>query len=294
MTTELTELFYTQELNFQQNAAKLVKSLSKDKDFNDVTIVCAEGVKFHAHKVILSASSPFFKNVLLHIVNHHNHPVILLPRVMAEHFQNIVEYIYCGETNIHTSEIDNFMETARTLEITGFVRNILITGLVNALKPTELANPVTNETELELPVETQDVMDLFDERDNQHLDLNARIEDLVHNRGEPMTNELFAEIAMNSDETVANNAAAAMDIIIQQAEDIVEIQTTGRTLSQLEPMKLPSGGFKCAACVYVGRNKADVKKHHAAEHIGIPHMCTRCNISYKFRSSFVKHLKKCT
>ena len=35
-----------------------------------------------------------------------------------------MEYIYCGETNIHTSEIDKFMETARILEITGFVQKV--------------------------------------------------------------------------------------------------------------------------------------------------------------------------
>lgn len=48
--------------NFQANITSQFETLRDDEDFTDVTIAC-EGQRLQAHKVVLSACSPFFKEL---------------------------------------------------------------------------------------------------------------------------------------------------------------------------------------------------------------------------------------
>ncbi|RZC37510.1 BTB domain containing protein [Asbolus verrucosus] len=48
--------------NFQANITSQFEALRDDEDFTDVTIAC-EGQRMQAHKVVLSACSPFFKEL---------------------------------------------------------------------------------------------------------------------------------------------------------------------------------------------------------------------------------------
>lgn len=48
--------------NFQANITSQFETLRDDEDFTDVTIAC-DGQRLQAHKVVLSACSPFFKEL---------------------------------------------------------------------------------------------------------------------------------------------------------------------------------------------------------------------------------------
>ena len=55
--------------DFNRSVTKSFGSLRNEKDFFDVTLVTDDEVQVSAHKLILSACSPFFKNILRK--NHH-------------------------------------------------------------------------------------------------------------------------------------------------------------------------------------------------------------------------------
>lgn len=48
--------------NFQANITSQFETLRDDEDFTDVTIAC-EGQQLQAHKIVLSACSPLFKEL---------------------------------------------------------------------------------------------------------------------------------------------------------------------------------------------------------------------------------------
>lgn len=48
--------------NFQANITSQFENLRDEEDFTDVTIAC-EGQQLQAHKIILSACSPLFKEL---------------------------------------------------------------------------------------------------------------------------------------------------------------------------------------------------------------------------------------
>ena len=64
-------------------------------DFADVTLVCEEDTHIEAHKILLSACSPFFRTVLKK--NKHAHPMIYMRGVKTKDLSAIVDFIYLGE-----------------------------------------------------------------------------------------------------------------------------------------------------------------------------------------------------
>ena len=84
--------------DFKENTVSALGRLREDNDFADVTLACEDGQQMEAHKVILSASSPFFQSLLKR--NKHPHPLIYMRGVNSEELVAIVDFLYRGEANV--------------------------------------------------------------------------------------------------------------------------------------------------------------------------------------------------
>ena len=91
--------------------------MRNESNFSDVTLVCEENVEIEAHKIILSASSPFFNTVLKK--NKHSHPMIYMRGLKAKDIVAIVDFMYQGEANIFQDDLDAFLAFADELQIKG-------------------------------------------------------------------------------------------------------------------------------------------------------------------------------
>ena len=79
MTTEKFSLKWN---DFKENVSSTFLSLGNDTDFTDITLACEDDNQVEAHKVILSASSSFFQNILKR--NKHSHPLIYMKGMKYE------------------------------------------------------------------------------------------------------------------------------------------------------------------------------------------------------------------
>ncbi|XP_026486174.1 protein abrupt-like isoform X2 [Vanessa tameamea] len=102
--------------NFQTNIVSALDSLKCSEDLVDVTLTC-EGRNIKAHKVILSACSPYFRNVFKE--NPCQHPVIILKDVSADDILSLLSYMYQGEVFIEESKLSSFLHTAALLQVKG-------------------------------------------------------------------------------------------------------------------------------------------------------------------------------
>ena len=80
--------------NSQTNMVSSFKHLRNEKSFTDVTLAC-DGQTCKAHKMVLSASSPYFKALLEE--NPAKHLIIILKDVPFQHLTAILEFIYAGK-----------------------------------------------------------------------------------------------------------------------------------------------------------------------------------------------------
>ncbi|XP_011297317.1 uncharacterized protein [Fopius arisanus] len=114
--TESQQQFCLRWNNFQANITSQFEALRDDEDFVDVTFAC-DGRRLQAHKVVLSACSPYFKELFK--TNPCKHPIIFMRDVEFEHLQSLLEFMYAGEVNISQAELPTFLRTAESLQIRG-------------------------------------------------------------------------------------------------------------------------------------------------------------------------------
>jgi len=108
--------------NYQASLTNAFKSLLENEDFVDMTL-SAGGKTLRAHKVVLSACSSYFKQ-LLKGISHWQHPVLVLRDVPFIDLYTILEFIYMGEVNIGQGDLQSFLRTAELLQIKGLAENV--------------------------------------------------------------------------------------------------------------------------------------------------------------------------
>jgi len=102
--------------DFQTNMVSSFKHLRDEKSFTDVTLAC-DGQTCKAHKMVLSACSPYFKALLEE--NPAKHPIIILKDVPFNHLTAILEFMYAGEVNVAQDQLPAFLKTAERLKVKG-------------------------------------------------------------------------------------------------------------------------------------------------------------------------------
>ena len=116
----MSEKFCLRWNDFEANISTAFQELRDDKDFFDVTVACEEE-QIQAHKVILSACSPFFRSVLKR--NPHQHPLLYLKGVGYRDLMSIVTFMYHGEVNIAQEELNSFLAAAEELRVKGLTQH---------------------------------------------------------------------------------------------------------------------------------------------------------------------------
>merc|ERR1719508_355929 len=102
--------------DFHNNLFNGIKYVTESNDFSDITLVC-EDDQIEGHKLVLSASSDFFKRIL--VKNPHPHPMLYLKGVKVEVMKSLLTYMYTGEVALEKQHLNMFFETAEDLKITG-------------------------------------------------------------------------------------------------------------------------------------------------------------------------------
>ena len=80
----------------------------------DVTLAC-EDETLQAHKVVLSASSSFFRGLFRKTKQ--SNPIIFLHGILYKDLVALLDYIYTGETQILAEDMDRFIKVAKELKI---------------------------------------------------------------------------------------------------------------------------------------------------------------------------------
>jgi len=115
-----SEKFCLRWNDFESNISVAFRELREEKDFFDVTLACDDS-QVQAHKVILSACSPFFRNVLRR--NPHQHPLLYLKGVKYKDILSVLNFMYMGEVNVAQEELNTFLSVAEDLKVKGLTQN---------------------------------------------------------------------------------------------------------------------------------------------------------------------------
>ena len=116
MVSKSGQNFCLQWKDFENNISSGFRELREEKEFLDVTLAFHD-CQVQAHKVILSACSPFFRNILNQ--NPHPHPIIYLKGVKSGEMEAILNFMYHGEVTVAQDDLNTFLSLAEDLEVKG-------------------------------------------------------------------------------------------------------------------------------------------------------------------------------
>ena len=136
---------------------KFHNALLAEQKLTDVTLACDDGFKIGVHKTIISASSLFFREVIM--ASNNPNPFIYLRGVKEEILLCLLNFIYIGETTVKTENVDDLVIIGNELKITGIMEMEVQDG-TSRLEETEKSDKL--ETPLNLTKEMKCEQDSYD------------------------------------------------------------------------------------------------------------------------------------
>ena len=112
-----SEQFCLKWNDFSENILSTFIELRTENDLSDVTLACEDGSQIEAHKLVLSAGSHFFRNLLRK--KKRETPMIYMRGLKSSELTAIVDFLYLGEVNIPETELNSFLLIAEELQLQG-------------------------------------------------------------------------------------------------------------------------------------------------------------------------------
>lgn len=111
-----TQAFCLRWNNYQSNMVNVFDQIFHDEKYVDVTLVC-EGTFIKAHKIVLSACSPYFQQIFDTVAS--PHPVIVLKDMLLSELKPILDFMYKGEIYVAKEQIGVLLRVAESLKVRG-------------------------------------------------------------------------------------------------------------------------------------------------------------------------------
>jgi len=137
-TMSSSEKFCLRWNDFESNISVAFREIREEKDFFDCTLSVGSR-QIQAHKLILSACSPFFRSILRQ--NPHQHPLLYLKGVEFTDLQAVLNFMYHGEVNVAQEELNSFLAVAEDLKVKGLTQNSSADNSNSASKPKSEPTP---------------------------------------------------------------------------------------------------------------------------------------------------------
>ena len=203
------------------------------KELTDVTLVSEDKKHFKAHKIVLSASSTIFKNIIDE--NYNSNPVIYLRGIQSYEVESILQFIYLGQVKFDQKRMNEFLNVGKSLEIKEICKDNEFPG---------------NE-----PSDDDEIYELEEEKDLSALKPNPQQLSEINTTKEEPFNSSTRNIAQDNSELMCNECG-------KQFSYKAGLYTHKKSIH--EGLKYP-----CDHCNYIATRKDSLKRHINSSHPGV-------------------------
>ena len=256
----INERLFLKWVDFQQNISTTFRELRGGIDFSDITLVGDDGQEIEAHRIILSASSVFFLNVLKS--NKHSHPMIFMRGLKCKDLQALLDFMYHGKANIDQNDLNNFLLLAKELQVKGLSEDNLQEGQYEEHKSEKFKKRSLPKSETKLNV-TNDIVQIKEDTINKELNTTPK---------EHKTNTTVTDFSTS----------------VVTVEDIGDLDEKIRSMMQ----KVEKRGWECSFCGQTKKDKGHIVQHIEAKHIDASHLCNQCDKVSPSRQALTKHISR--
>jgi len=312
--------------DFESNISGAFREIREDKDFFDVTLACDDD-QLQAHKVILSACSPFFRTILRR--NHHNHPLLYLKGVKYADLMAVLNFMYHGEVNVAQEELNSFLSVAEDLKVKGLTQTSSEETSDNAVPPKSSKAHVRDQPVLPLqrprppPQPIPKVipkLPIASTASYRHAVTDDEIQEVVPIKTEPLSQvcqvstessnpytAMVEQSYMDNPQQEGVLADTSMEFgdgeeyanydVYEGYEDNRGVQQAGNAelddlIAQSMSLIVDETGSRvwtCHLCNRTNKEKQDIKRHMEI-HLQVQHDCPHCDKQVKTREALRKHI----
>ena len=313
-----TEKFCLRWNDFESNISEAFRELREEKDFFNVTLACDDD-QLQAHKVILSACSPFFRNIFRR--NKHEHPLLYLKGVNYTNLVSVLNFMYHGEVNVAQEELNSFLAVAEDLKVKGLTQS----NSTDNRPPTSSSKPKNDDYQRKtetftrpskhpqpqvkpssaqstpyphhddvqelVPVKSEPVVhDIPDTQTitpyNQYSAYQEQGEDrVVADPGIEYGVEEYGDYGQYSEDNYSAGTGLAQEHDENKGLDDLIAQSMKTVVDELGNRM-----WKCEVCNRINKDKTNTSKHVETHFQGFAHHCPLCGKQSKSREAMRKHM----
>ena len=282
--------YLLQQDDFKSNIVGSLQTLRNAGDFFDVTLACADKTTIEAHKVVLSAFSPFLKHVLT--MSKQSHPFIYLKGILKQDLEAIVEYLYSGETKVPVDDVNRFLEAATELEIAGLINDENTMENTQDVNITDLEKVATL-SENDESFQFESPPDDSKRKKRKPKSLKSK-EAIVKVKEEKIVAEENADdnSTANESNSEADESGSTTTLDLSSMNDEEKMEKLMYEISQkMEKVRSDTGGtvWQCKDCGRIGKQKDKLGMHVETHLTGYTHNCKFCERTYQTRNSLLVH-----
>ena len=283
--------------NYELNLSQYVASFREGNDFSDITLLSDDDQHFAAHKFVLSACSPFFKNILKKYPK--QFPLLYLGCVDSRNLEKLLDFMYKGSVKVPHEDLESLLASAKILRIEGLSQFLPKALEDNCENLTVKNNTQEVNNELKAPktfkfeedkfmeeivsnksksdIQAYDSLAIFDNKEEFALFESMKNQEVIKKDKKP-------RIKSEQERGYVARAYCYEKIKITHVD---EIKTKTEELSE----KVGSL-WKCKMC---GKTTPSSKRNKMSSHIeqhfdGVSYDCSQCGKSLKTRTSMRVHM----
>ena len=109
--------------NYSDHLTEMMREMLYFGIFTDVTLISDDNKQIQAHRNILSACSPVFKEIL-QLDKQNNRSFIYLRGIQHEEIESVLQFMYLGQAKFYEERTNEFLMVAKSLQIKDLNLNI--------------------------------------------------------------------------------------------------------------------------------------------------------------------------
>ena len=249
-----------------QNRVGSFQDMRSDTEFADVTLVTEGDHQIKAHRIILSAGSPFFRTFLKR--NKHSHPLIYMSGVNTRDLVSIVDFLYHEEAIVFQEDLDGFLALAEDLQI----------GNLTSSQSETLDHK--NET----PEKSKILKPTLNESPKH---------DIATNKLESIKIDLYEVI--KEMKTKSKHLSSTDSAVMSVYGDLTKEGLEAKKMSMIERVVDGISNWRCTVCgkkTKKGSKIKDMKRHTETHLEGALHPCSQCGKVSRTSNGLLVHISK--
>ena len=267
---------------------RMLHEWRKSDALSDVTLFSDDKQQFKAHKLVLSACSPFFENIISDLKQRAS--VIYLEGIKDQDVSSILEFMYLGTTKVCQERIENFLSIAKNLEVKGISLEDTINAAISQEFDMDELNDITTTTDLTFENKSQDIS-VFLESEQYSLDVLTPIP------FDKKESNYFAcdqcEFGTKRRDSLKSHKLAKHDDVGYKYEcNMCDFVVTREySLKVHIKSKHENQKYHCSKCEYQTGRKECLVYHIRSKHDGVKFVCNQCDYQAHQKSHLNRHIR---